>query len=149
MTFEETTYADDCYFFWYMKKSELDDFRKSLTFKKGPDKMCWVTNGIDDVLDIMEQTVMIEGKSYIDNDGVQKVYPEFIAEDYVIIRFYVKYPNRIWYIKKRYDPKLPQFINDITEEYDALFKGTKRDLKIRDCFEVLSLYQAYNMECEI
>ncbi|MFI3325444.1 MAG: hypothetical protein R3Y35_04640 [Clostridia bacterium] len=135
------------YIYWYLKKSELGKFKESLTLEKSYDGMCWICDSIESLLDLMEQTVMIEGKSYIDKNGLTQKYPLFKEEDYIIIKFECKSNRRNWYYKiHEEDNSKSVEINSAIRSFDLLQIGTIGDLKVKKNFTVMSIRNAYDLD---
>ncbi|MFI3327153.1 MAG: hypothetical protein R3Y35_13435 [Clostridia bacterium] len=148
ITYERTeNYAYYNYIYWFLKKSELEIFKETLTLEKSDDGFCWVCDSIGSLLDLMEQTVMIEGKLYIDKNGITQTYPLFREEDYIIIKFECKNNRRNWYFKfHNYDKSKSEELNDAICNFDFLQIGTKGDLKLKKNFTVISVKKAYDLD---
>lgn len=74
--------------FHYTKRENLKSIKEDGFIKanKIDWDSCWFTKSLESNLNLMEQTIMVEGKTYINILGLPANYPKFIPEDYVILK---------------------------------------------------------------
>ena len=74
--------------FHYTKRENVESIKKDGFIKasKIDWDCCWFSKSLEDTLNLMEQTIMIEGNSYINLLGLPAQYPKFIPDDYVILK---------------------------------------------------------------
>jgi len=117
----------------YTKRENLEQILKDQKIKKFKDRECWFCTSLENVLRLMELTVMQEGKKYYDVEGNLKRYPEFIPEEYVILRLTPRFQNGEWVI---WNQQLPSNASEelvqLGEEFSHLKVGFRGDLKFRD-----------------
>ena len=80
----------------FTKKENLDSILRSGTIYRMGDSECWFCKSLEDSLDVMKTTVMQPEKPYIKVGGSIGRYPEFHAEEYVIIKLIPKRERGVW-----------------------------------------------------
>ena len=72
--------------FHYTRRDNLASILRDGRIKRMGDAECWFCSTLDDTLELMRATVMVEGKPYVKLCGSIGRYPKFQPEDYVILR---------------------------------------------------------------
>lgn len=82
--------------FHYTRRDNLASILRDGRIKRMGDAECWFCSTLDDTLELMRDTVMVEGKPYVKLGGSIGRYPKFQPEDYVILRLKPRYQNGEW-----------------------------------------------------
>lgn len=82
--------------FHYTRRDNLASILRDGRIKRMGDAECWFCSTLDDTLELMRATVMVEGKPYVKLGGSIGRYPKFQPEDYVILRLKPRYQNGEW-----------------------------------------------------
>ena len=74
------------FLYHYTTRDHLEDILRDGRIRRMGDKECWFCTSLEDTLELMQKTVMMEGKPYYGVGGVLRYYPVFVPESYVILR---------------------------------------------------------------
>ena len=80
----------------YTRRGNLASILQDGRIRRMGDSECWFCSSLDDTLELMRATVMVEGKPYVKLGGSIGRYPKFQPEDYVILRLKPRYQNGEW-----------------------------------------------------
>ncbi len=116
--------------FHYTKRENLKQILNDGKIRKFRDRETWFCTSLENTLRLMELTVMQEGKIYFDADGLPKRYPQFKAEDYVILELRPRYQSGDWVIWNQEFPEgVPEEVLELGREFSLLKVGYRGDLK--------------------
>lgn len=77
----------------YTKRENLRQIIKDGRIRKFKSRESWFCSSLENVLRLMEMTVMQEGNLYYDAGGILRRYPPFEAEDYIILELVPRFQN--------------------------------------------------------
>ena len=104
------------------------------------DKECWFCTSLEDTLELMQKTVMMEGKLYYGVGGVLRYYPVFVPESYVILRLQPRFQNGEWV---RWNQELPldapTSLQEEAKRFSSLKVGFRGDLKFQEHPDIIEL----------
>ena len=128
------------YLYHYTKREHLDNILQDGRIRRFGDRECWFCTSLEDTLKLMENTVMMEGKSYYGVGGMLKRYPAFVPEDYVILKFEQRYKNGVWV---RWNQELPEgspleLVNE-ARIFSHLKVGFRGELKFKENPEIIEV----------
>mgnify|MGYP001049035559 FL=1 len=72
------------FLYHYTTRDHLEDILRDGRIRRMGDKECWFCTSLEDTLELMQKTVMMEGKPYYGVGGVLRYYPVFVPESYDI-----------------------------------------------------------------
>lgn len=84
------------FLYHYTTRDHLEDILRDGRIRRMGDKECWFCTSLEDTLELMQKTVMMEGKPYYGVGGVLRYYPVFVPESYVILRLQPRFQNGEW-----------------------------------------------------
>ncbi len=104
------------------------------------DTECWFCGTLADTLDLMRQTVMVEGKPFYKLGGTLGYYPKFVPEDYVILKLTPRWQNGEW-VRWMQEVPLgsPKELIDAAKHFSMLKLGFRGDMKFYPDPEVLEV----------
>lgn len=104
------------------------------------DTECWFCTSLENILALMERTVMQEGKSNFGLGGVLKHYPTFVPEDYVILKLELRYQSGDW-VRWNYEmpPGAPPELTEEASVFSRLKVGYLGDLKFWEHPEIIEV----------
>ena len=133
--------------FHYTKRGNLEQILKDQKIKRFHDRECWFCTSIEDIMRLMELTVMQEGKPYYDVKGHLQRYPAFVAEDYVILELCPRFQSGEWVKWSQELPRdAPRKLWILGDEFSNLKLGFRGDLKFYPnptVYEVSTLIERY------
>lgn len=116
--------------FHYTRRDNLASILRDGRIKRMGDAECWFCSTLDDTLELMRATVMVEGKPYVKLGGSIDRYPKFQPEDYVILRLKPRYQNGEWVRwMQEMPPGTPPELLKAAENFSNLKLGFRGDLK--------------------
>ena len=116
--------------FHYTRRDNLASILRDVRIKRMGDTECWFCSSLDDTLELMRATVMVEGKPYVKLGGSIGRYPKFQPEDYVILRLKLRYQNGEWVRwMQEMPPGTPPELLKAAENFSNLKLGFRGDLK--------------------
>lgn len=114
----------------YTKRENLRQIIKDGRIRKFKSRESWFCSSLENVLRLMEMTVMQEGNLYYDVGGILRRYPPFEAEDYIILELVPRFQNGEWVKWNQEFPEgTPQEILELGMEFSNLKLGFRGDLK--------------------
>ena len=123
------------------RRENVDSIRADKRIRRFGDTECWFCRSPEDMLRYMEYTVLCEGKPYIATGGRIEYYPQFIPEDYVLLKLTPAKWEDKWYQWIQEVPhNLPQVVKDQAEEFSRLKVGYRGDLRFSK-MEVMEMCQ--------
>lgn len=123
------------------KRENVESIRTDKRIRRFGDTECWFCRTPEDMLRYMEYTVLCEGKPYIATGGRIEYYPQFIPEDYVLLKLTPAKWEDKWYQWIQEVPhNSPQVVKDQAEEFSRLKVGYRGDLRFSK-MEVMEMCQ--------
>lgn len=126
----------------YTKRENLPSILKDGKIKRMGDTECWFCLSVEDILSVMKDTIMVEGKLYYKVGGQLARYPKFDPDDYVILKLTPRWQSGEWV---RWMQELPPGVDpQIKEMVDAFGMkklGFRGDMKFYPDPEVLECAQ--------
>lgn len=117
----------------YTKRKNLESILKDGRIKRFLDRETWFCASLEDILRLMECTVMQKGKTYIDVFGIPRQYPEFVPHDYVILELRPRHQSGEWVIwEQEFAPGTPAEVLKLGAEFSRMKLGYRGDLKFYD-----------------
>lgn len=92
------------FLYHYTTRDHLEDILRDGRIRRMGDKECWFCTSLEDTLELMQKTVMMEGKPYYGVGGGLRHYPAFVPESYVILKLQPRFQNGKWI---RWNQELP------------------------------------------
>ena len=124
----------------YINRKHLDSIIKDGRIRRFGDRETWFCCSLDDTLELMRATVMMEGKPFIKVGGSVGYYPEFKPEEYVILRLTPRWQNGLWVRwMQEVPPGASQELKDAAHTFSMLKIGFRGDLKFYDTPEVIEV----------
>lgn len=124
------------------KREALDSILRDGRIKPADGLECWFCLSVPDMLRYMEYTVMQEGKSYVAADFTMKRYPQFVPEDYVILKLTPRFQNGQWVRwNQEFPPGAPPGLLERGAEFSRLKVGFRGALKFYANPEVIEVAQ--------
>lgn len=124
----------------YTRRENLDSILRDGRIRRMGDTECWFCSSLEDTLELMEQTVMVEGKPYYKVGGSIGRYPKFVPEDYIILKLTPRWQNGDWVRwMQEVPPGSPQEVVDAAQRFSMLKLGFRGDMKFRPDPEVLEV----------
>lgn len=130
----------------YTRQENLDSILGEGRIRRMGDTECWFCTSLEDTLELMRATVMVEGKPYVKLGGSIGRYPKFQPEDYVILRLKPRYQNGEWvrWMQEIPPGASPELLK-AAEDFSNLKLGFRGDLKFcpdPEIIEVKSLIES-------
>lgn len=130
----------------YTRRGNLASILQDGRIRRMGDSECWFCSSLDDTLELMRATVMVEGKPYIKLGGSIGRYPKFQPEDYVILRLKPRYQNGEWvrWMQEMPPGTSPELLR-AAEDFSNLKLGFRGDLKFYpnpEVYDVSALLEA-------
>lgn len=72
------------FLYHYTTRDHLEAILQDGRIRRMGDRECWFCKSLEDTLELMQKTVMMEGKPYYGVGGILRHYPAFVPESYVI-----------------------------------------------------------------
>lgn len=124
----------------YTKRENLEKILEDGRIRRFGDRETWFCQSLDDMLKLMEATVMQEGKPYIKVGGSIGRYPEFVPEDYVILKLIPRWQSGEWVRWMQEVPDdSPQELKSAAYSFSMLKIGFRGDLKFQKNPEVIEV----------
>ena len=124
----------------YTRRENLDSILRDGRIRRMGDTECWFCSSLEDTLELMEQTVMVEGKPYYKVGGSIGHYPKFVPEDYIILKLTPRWQNGDWVRwMQEVPPGSPQEVVDAAQRFSMLKLGFRGDMKFHPDPEVLEV----------
>lgn len=137
----------------YTKRDRLELILQDQRIRRFKDSECWFCTSLEDTLRLMELTVMNEGGTYIDVNGLPKQYPPFVPEDYVILELEPRFQSGEWVIwNQEFAENAPPEVLELGKEFSQLKKGYRGDLRFYpepNVYEVDTLLQNQELSQEM
>ena len=133
----------------YTKRENVDGFLRYRRIFRMGDTECWVCGSLSDTLELMRQTVAMEGKPYYKVGGAIGHYPKFVPEDYVILKLTPRFQNGEWVRwNQEVPPNSPPELKSAAHAFSMLKLGFRGDLKFQEDPEIIDaspLFQAESL----
>lgn len=124
----------------YTKRENLEKILDDGRIRRFGDRETWFCQSLDDMLELMKATVMQEGKPYIKVGGSIGYYPQFVPEDYVILKLTPRWQSGDWVRWMQEVPDdSPQEFKDAAYRFSMLKVGFRGDLKFQKGPEVIEV----------
>ena len=124
----------------YTRQENLDSILREGRIRRMGDTECWFCTSLEDTLELMRATVMVEGKPYVKLDGSIGRYPKFQPEDYVILRLNPRFQKGEWVQwMQEMPPGSPPELLKAAETFSNLKLGFRGDLKFQQNPEVIEV----------
>lgn len=139
MSYERITKPEG-YLYHYTKRDNLDNILQDGHIRRMGDIECWFSTSLEDILTLMHQTVMMEGKPYYGLGGVLRHYPAFVPEDYVILKLEPRFQSGDcvrW--NQEFPPSAPPELLAAGQVFSSLKVGFRGDLKFREHPEIIEV----------
>ena len=123
------------------KKENLNSILEDGMIRRFSDMECWFCVDLQKMKAYMEQTVMCEGKPYYSVAGQLCHYPQFVPEDYVLLKLTPCWQEDSWYRWEQEIPAgSPAELVRAAHEFSALKIGYRGDLAFHNA-EVIDVPQ--------
>ena len=123
------------------KKENLNSILEDGMIRRFSDMECWFCVDLQKMKAYMEQTVMCEGKPYYSVAGQLCRYPQFVPEDYVLLKLTPCWQEDSWYRWEQEIPAgSPAELVRAAHEFSALKIGYRGDLAFHNA-EVIDVPQ--------
>lgn len=123
------------------KKENLNSILEDGMIRRFGDMECWFCVDLQKMKAYMEQTVMCEGKPYYSVAGQLCRYPQFVPEDYVLLKLTPCWQEDSWYRWEQEIPAgSPAELVRAAHEFSALKIGYRGDLAFHNA-EVIDVPQ--------
>lgn len=133
----------------YTRKENLHSILTDGRVRKFGDKECWFCTSLENIVRLMELTVMNEGGLYIGVNGLPKRYPPFCSDNYVILKLTPRYQNGEWVRwNQETDNRCSAQEKDFAREFSCLKLGYRGDLKFKPNPEIIEVGEALQMKAE-
>ena len=124
----------------YTRQENLDSILREGRIRRMGDTECWFCTSLEDTLELMRATVMVEGKPYVKLGGSIGRYPKFQPEDYVILRLNPRFQKGEWVQwMQEMPPGSPPELLKAAETFSNLKLGFRGDLKFQQNPEVIEV----------
>ena len=128
------------FLYHYTTRDHLEDILRDGRIRRMGDRERWFCTSLEDTLELMQKTVMMEGKPYYGVGGVLRYYPVFVPESYVILRLQPRFQNWEWV---RWNQELPldapTSLQEEAKRFSSLKVGFRGDLKFQEHPDIIEL----------
>lgn len=126
----------------YTKRKNLPSILRDGRIKRMGDTECWFCLTLEDMLSVMRDTVMKEGKPYYKVGGQLARYPKFIPGDYIILKLTPRWQSGEWVRwMQELPPGTPPQLREMAEAFSMKKVGFRGDMKFYPNPEVLECSQ--------
>lgn len=126
----------------YTKRENLPSILKDGRIKRMGDTECWFCLSLEDMLSVMKETVMKEGKPYYKVGGQLARYPKFIPGDYIILKLTPRWQSGEWVRwMQEVPPGTPPQLREMAKAFSMKKVGFRGDMKFYPNPEVLECSQ--------
>lgn len=126
----------------YTKRKNLPSILRDGRIKRMGDTECWFCLTLEDMLSVMRDTVMKEGKPYYKVGGQLARYPKFIPGDYTILKLTPRWQSGEWVRwMQELPPGTPPHLREMAEAFSMKKVGFRGDMKFYPNPEVLECSQ--------
>lgn len=124
----------------YTNRKNLESLLRDGRIRRMGDTESWFCSSLEDTLELMRATVMIEGKHYYKVGGALGVYPKFAPEDYVILKLTPRWQNGEWVRwMQEVPPDAPPELRETARTFSMLKLGYRGDLKFYPTPEIIEV----------
>lgn len=126
----------------YTKRKNLPSILRDGRIKRMGDTECWFCLTLEDMLSVMRDTVMKEGKPYYKVGGQLARYPKFIPGDYIILKLTPRWQSGEWVRwMQELPPGTPPQLREMAAAFSMKKVGFRGDMKFYPNPEVLECSQ--------
>ncbi len=122
----------------YTKRENENKIVNDGQLKKYKDSHCWFCESIEDVLEVMRNTIMNEGATFADTDGSIKAYGKFNQDEWIIIKGTPKYSDPMNYFIWRNETDFYAHVTEQAIRNETIKIGYRGNLRLKN-IEVLEL----------
>ena len=128
------------FLYHYTTRDHLEAILQDGRIRRMGDRECWFCKSLEDTLELMQKTVMMEGKPYYGVGGILRHYPAFVPESYVILKLQPRFQNGKWIRwNQEFPPDAPASLQEEAKRFSSLKVGFRGDLKFQEHPEIIEV----------